>query len=115
MTAMANDPLRDLMRSTLEFYARFDWQPEVEGAVKVFQEEVGELIEAATDGTNHDHIAEEAADVLVTVIGVCAAAGVTPDQLIRQLYRVVDKNNAKTHDTHIYVDGKIRRRHPKPN
>ena len=114
MTTLARDPLRDLIRSTLDFYARFDWQPELNGAVKVFQEEVAELIEAAQDGTNKHHIAEEAADVLVTVIGVCAAAGVDPELLIKQLYTVVDKNNAKTHDTHIYLDGKIRRRHPKP-
>jgi NTP pyrophosphatase (non-canonical NTP hydrolase) len=114
MTSTAGDPLRDLIRSTLDFYARFDWQPELQGAARVFQEEVGEFIEAAHEGTNKDHIAEEAADVMVTVIGVCAAAGVDPERLIKQLYAVVDKNNAKTHDTHIYLDGKIRRRHPKP-
>ncbi|MBL8116704.1 MAG: hypothetical protein J0L63_00540 [Anaerolineae bacterium] len=107
------DPLRDLIRSTLDFYARFDWQPELTGAAKVFQEEVAELLEAAHEGSNKDHIAEEAADVMVTVIGVCQAAGVDPQLLIDQLYAVVAKNNAKTHETHIYLDGKIRRRHPK--
>lgn len=108
------DSLRDLIRATLEFYARFDFHLEVPSATRVFQEEVGELIEAAHDGTNKDHIAEEAADVMVTVIGLCAAAGVEPEHLIQQVYTVIAKNDAKTHQTHVVSDGKIRRRYPKP-
>jgi NTP pyrophosphatase (non-canonical NTP hydrolase) len=113
MTSTNNDPLRDLIRSTLGFYERFGWQPLTNDAIRVFEEEVREVTEAAQDGTDKNHIAEEAADVIVTLIGVCQATGVTPDQLIEQLYAVIAKNDAKNHDTHVYTDGKIRRRFPK--
>ena len=85
----------------------------MQDAVKNFQEEVAELVEAAEAGTNKDHIAEEAADVMVTAIGLAHAAGVDTDRLIQQVYAVIAKNDAKTHETHIHVDGKIRRRVPK--
>jgi NTP pyrophosphatase (non-canonical NTP hydrolase) len=109
-----NDPLRDLIASTLAFYERFGVTPQPDAAERVFREEVDEFIEAATDGTNPTHIAEEAADVVVTVIGLCEAVGVPPEQLIEQIYAVIAKNNAKTHDTH-HVDnnGKIARRVPR--
>lgn len=113
MTTAQNDPLRDLIRSTLDFYARFDWQPLTGDAIRVFEEEVREVTEAAQAGTDKNHIAEEAADVIVTLIGVCQATGVDPEQLVDQLYAVIAKNNAKTHETHVYMDGKIRRRFPK--
>ena len=105
-----SDPLRTLIRSTLEFYARFDVTPQVDEATKIFQEEVGEFIEAAQDGSDLAHIAEEAGDVIVTVIGLCQAAGVAPERIIDQLYAVAAKNDAKTHETHVYINGKITRR-----
>jgi NTP pyrophosphatase (non-canonical NTP hydrolase) len=105
-----SDPLLALVRSTLEFYARFDVTPVVDEAIPIFKEEVDEFIEAARDGSNHDHIAEEAADVFVTVIGLCEAVGVDPEKLIEQVYMVVAKNDSKTHETHEYRDGKIRRK-----
>jgi phosphoribosyl-ATP pyrophosphohydrolase len=108
-----NDSLRDLAKSTLDFYARFGVQPQVNETIQNFREEVNELIEAAEDGLDQDHIAEEAADVFVTAIGVCAASDVEIDRLIQQLYNVIAKNDAKTHETHVYADGKIRRRVPK--
>jgi NTP pyrophosphatase (non-canonical NTP hydrolase) len=105
------DPLRDLIQSTQEFYARFGVTQELEAATRVFEEEVREFIESAQAGTDTDHTAEEAADVIVTVIGLCEAAGVPPEKLIEQMYAVIDKNNAKTHATHrINEHGKIARR-----
>lgn len=104
------DPLRALLRSTFAFYARFGVTPQVDEATAVFQEEVGEFIEAAHAGADKTHIAEEAADVFVTVISLCAAAGVEPERLIEQLYAVAAKNDAKTHATHVYFNGKITRR-----
>lgn len=112
MTSGLTDPLRDLIRSTLDFYARFGVTQETPSALRNFQEEVNELIEAAQAGTDRDHIAEEAADVIVTIVGVCDAAGVSPERLIDQLYAVIAKNDAKTHATHVVADGKIRRRPP---
>lgn len=104
------DALRDLAQSTADFYARFGVQPKLDDTIQNFQEEVRELIEAARDDGDLDHIAEESADVLVTAIGVCFARGVDVDKLVEQVYAVIAKNDAKTHETHVYHDGKIRRR-----
>jgi NTP pyrophosphatase (non-canonical NTP hydrolase) len=104
------DSLRDLAHSTLAFYERFDLQPNVADAIQNFREEVRELIEAAEAGTDQPHIAEEAGDVFVTAIGVCWASGVDIEQLVAQVYRVIAKNDAKTHETHVFTNGKIRRR-----
>ena len=104
------DALRDLAQSTADFYARFGVHPQVNDAIKNFEEEVRELIEAAREGTDGDHIAEESADVLVTAIGVCFASGLDVERIIEQVYAVVAKNDAKTHETHVHLDGKIRRR-----
>lgn len=104
------DALRDLAESTTDFYARFGVTPELENCVMNFQEEVRELIEAARDGSDSDHIAEEAADVIVTALGVCFARGIGVEQIVEQVYAVIAKNDAKTHETHAYSDGKIRRR-----
>lgn len=106
----ARDPLGDLARSTLAFYERFDVQPDVAGAIRNFREEADELVEAASTGEDIDHIAEEAADVFVTAIGVCWSRGVDVEKLIEQVYAVIDKNDAKTHETHVLVNGKITRR-----
>ena len=89
--------------------ARFGVTPQLEDCIKNFQEEVRELIEAARDGSDKAHIAEESADVFVTAIGVCFAAGLDVDRLVEQVYTVIAKNDAKTHETHAYSDGKIRR------
>ena len=106
-----DDPLRDLARSTFAFYRRFDVQPELEPATLVLQEEVDELIEAAHDKEGTQRVAEEAADVIVTVIGLCDAAGVSVDEIIAQVYAVIKKNDAKTHETHqVNAAGKIARR-----
>lgn len=110
MTHNNGDPLRDLIRSTLEFYARFEVPRDVPAALRNFREEAGELAEAAAAGQDADHIAEEAGDVFVTAIGVCWAAGVSMERLVEQVYAVIAKNDAKTHDTHVVLDGKIRRR-----
>jgi NTP pyrophosphatase (non-canonical NTP hydrolase) len=107
------DALRDLAQSTADFYARFGVTPQLEDCIKNFQEEVRELIEAARDGSDPAHTAEESADVFVTAIGVCFAAGLDVDRLVEQVYAVIAKNDAKTHETHVHLDGKIRRRVPK--
>ncbi len=107
---LQTDPLRDLIRSTLAFYERFGVTPQLEAATLVFQEEVDEFIEAAHDDHDVQHIAEEAADVIVTVIGLCEAAGVPPEKLVEQIYAVIEKNNAKNHNTHaVDAAGKIAR------
>jgi NTP pyrophosphatase (non-canonical NTP hydrolase) len=105
-----SDPLRDLAESTRAFYQRFGVTPALQDTITNFNEEVFELVQAAMDGTDPRHIAEEAADVFVTAIGVCMASGISIDALVEQIYAVAAKNDAKTHETHVYKDGKIRRR-----
>ena len=110
MTTQSKDSLRDLAHSTYNFYRRFNVTPTPPDAVMNFEEEVRELIEAVQKSADSAHIAEEAADVMVTAIGVCQSAGVDIEQIIERVYYVIAKNDAKTHETHIHVDGKIRRR-----
>ena len=111
MSIPYDDTLRALIESTQAFYARFDVTPSFETARRVFREEVDELIEAARQGTDREHIAEEAADVFVTAIGICLALNVDVDEIIAQTRAVIEKNNAKTHETHhINEHGKIARR-----
>jgi NTP pyrophosphatase (non-canonical NTP hydrolase) len=104
------DPLRDLARSTYDFFRRFEVTPQPQAAAQNFLEETNELLEAAASGTNRIHLAEEAADVMVTIIGMCASAGVGIDELVEQIYLVIKKNDAKTLETHVHLDGKIRRK-----
>ena len=110
MTRNTGDSLRDLAQSTHEFYERFGVEPQLNDCIQNFQEEVRELIEAAQAGTDKAHIAEETADVFVTAIGICFASGVEIERLVEQVYAVITKNDAKTHETHVYANGKIRRR-----
>jgi NTP pyrophosphatase (non-canonical NTP hydrolase) len=110
MTENSGDSLRDLARSTCEFYERFGVQPQLDDCIQNFEEEVRELIEAAGEGSNGDHIAEECADVFVTAIGICFARGLQVERLVEQVYAVIAKNDAKTRETHVYHNGKIRRR-----
>jgi NTP pyrophosphatase (non-canonical NTP hydrolase) len=110
MTTPTGDSLRDLAESTKAFFERFGVILQMADAVKNFREEVGELIEAAERGEDTAHMAEEAADVMVTAIAVCFVAGISVDQIVAQVYRVIAKNDAKTHATHVHSDGKIRRR-----
>ena len=112
MKTFMTDPLRDLARSTYEFYNRFDVIPQLQSASQNLLEEVNELLDASAGEQDRAHIAEEAADVIVTTIGVCASVGVGINELVEQIYQVIEKNDAKTIETHVYLDGKIRRKSP---
>jgi NTP pyrophosphatase (non-canonical NTP hydrolase) len=113
VSAAMLDTLRDLIDSTINLHKRFGVTPQLEVTLRVFQEEVDELIEAAQQATDKQHIAEEAADVFVTAIGMCLAAGVDGEEIIKRTRAVIEKNDAKTHLTHtINENGKIARRHP---
>jgi NTP pyrophosphatase (non-canonical NTP hydrolase) len=111
---VTGDALRDLELATRTFYERFGYHATVDDSLANFNEEVFELIQATLSGSDKAHIAEEAADVMVTTLGVCMAAGISIDALIERIYFVAAKNDAKNHDTHILKDGKIRRRVPRP-
>ncbi len=120
-------PLKKLWRSTLGFHAR--WKPEemarltsqdvgdrerrmaVYTAIDMLREEAAEVTEAALHEPNYN-VVEEAADVMVTLIGILLTRGITYPELEEAIHFVIKKNDAKTEDTH-YVDGvtgKIKRR-----
>jgi NTP pyrophosphatase (non-canonical NTP hydrolase) len=106
------DTLEALIRSTINLYARFGVErPGLPVMQPIFEEEVQELIEAAQVGEDKAHIAEEAADVIVTAIGMCLARDVSLAQILEQARAVVAKNDAKTYETHaVNGAGKIARK-----
>jgi NTP pyrophosphatase (non-canonical NTP hydrolase) len=84
--------------------------PRLPDAADHFMEEVREFVEAVTLYADKVQIAEEAADVLVTLLGTCYAAGLPTEDLVEGIYAVIAKNDSKTHETHEYRDRKIRPR-----
>lgn len=106
-----SDVLRHLWESSAEFYQRFNcYPPETHALLRVMNEEYFELIEAAFAGDNHA-LADEAADLIVTIMGTLMSCGVSLDGLEAAIERVAAKNDAKTHETHfIDQNGKIARR-----
>lgn len=112
------DALDHLWQSTSDLYERFGLSPSStppKSRRKFFMEEVGELIEASAleedlPGHRQNGLCEEAADVIVTTLGLLQAHGVALHELEAAIQAVVDKNDAKTLDTHALVDGKITRK-----
>lgn len=98
-----------LAKSTLEFYERFSYTPNLNAAHRIFLEEVGELIEASRTQDRED-IVEEAADVIVTVIGIVLACDISIGELEDAMAYVARKNDRKGYDTHILREGKIQRK-----
>ena len=103
--------MHDLISSTFALHSRFNTAQGWMQAVRIFVEEKHEFFEAYRDG-DIPHAAEEAADVLVTVVGMAMAAGVTEAQLNAAVQIVIDKNDGKTQETHYLCQhtGKIRRK-----
>lgn len=111
------DALDRLWQSSADLYARFNMAtPNTLDQLRVVHEECYELTQAAHEyqfgkGMG-DHVTEEAADVIVTVMGVLMSCGATYAELASAIGRVAAKNDAKTHETHAVseVTGKITRR-----
>lgn len=106
--------ITDLIRSTLELHERFGVDFDVEGAERLCAEEFRELIHAsafASMGLGRKPVLEESVDLLVVVLGLLTAHGLTENDLMQAIDTVIVKNDSKTHETH-YVDsnGKITRR-----
>lgn len=105
------DSLKHLWDSSEAFYKRFDsYPPSTTGMLRVLHEEAYEVIEAAlTDDPGV--LADEAADLIVTIMGTLMARGVPLAELEAAMERIAAKNDAKTHETHHVNDvGKIARR-----
>lgn len=110
---MYSNALEVLWQSTVSFHSRF---PDAPKSVPVFLANVDEECrEFAADITaNKREAVDEAADVLVTVIGALWLRGFELYDLEAAIRRVAAKNDAKDHDTHHVIEtGKIARRYPK--
>jgi phosphoribosyl-ATP pyrophosphohydrolase len=81
---------------------RFNANPSIKQALDRMMSEVVELIIAANDtyGTSNDEIAQEAADVTVTLINVLRACGIDQEQFVQACEAVIVKNGLKTDKTH---------------
>lgn len=106
-----NETLSTMWQSNEDFHARFLGRPaDVKEACTAYLEEGLELTEAAFNNTV-ENVANEAADVLYTVIGVLRSRGISFDDFLIACQQVISKNDAKTHETHyINSQGKIQRK-----
>lgn len=104
------EPLAAVWQSTAALYERFGLKPTVNNTTMVFSEETAELLHAALL-ESPANTALEAADVIVTALGVCMARGVALEEVAAAIQATVAKNDAKTHETHkVNEAGKIARR-----
>lgn len=92
-----------------------DARPTIKASLAKFNEECDELKQAiweleSGETTLTDHLAGEAADVLVTLLNTLYAVGVEYPQLEAALNRTIEKNDLKTRDTHEVVGGLIARK-----
>jgi len=98
-------PFDRLILSTRAFHDRFGTSQSTYEILLKVMEEVGEVIEECfrPDGlVNRDSLARESVDVMVTLIGLCNAAGISSDDLYNVMHQIASKNDAKipgkTHD-----------------
>lgn len=108
------DNLGDLWESTEALYRRFGiTHPDFDAAFRVFGEEVFEFINEITLPMEITDAAElmEAADVLVTIIGLLIARGFNFQDFASAIDGVRAKNDLKTGDSHyVSESGKITRK-----
>ncbi len=111
--------LEQIWQSSTGLLARFDLMPSFRKAYLKFQEEHFEMVEAMFKFMSNKRnipyrqdAAAELADVLVTVLNMGYAAGLTEDDIESALRKVCTKNDSKSHATHTADDGWIRKRQP---
>jgi NTP pyrophosphatase (non-canonical NTP hydrolase) len=113
------DALARLWQSTLDLYERFGLDEpgavEIQARERFLNEEFLELIRESVisdvlEIIETKHLLEEAADVLVTLVGLLQAHQIDLPSLEAACEFVAQKNDAKTLDTHEYIAGKIRKR-----
>lgn len=100
-----------LWGSTEAFHQRFNlYPPETFKALRVLAEEHYEVTEAALVKSK-DQLAEEGADLVVTLMGVLMSRGVSIDDFEKAMSNVANKNDAKTFANYeINSAGKISRK-----
>lgn len=78
--------LRELQRLIQRMYGEKDAARGVEGTFMWLMQEVGELATALRDGSPHEELAKEFADVLAWLTTIANVAGVDLDAAIRLKY-----------------------------
>ena len=106
------DMLQELWDSTHDLHHRFfpDKPPSFEMKRRVLFEEFGEFTQAIDMEDEPEDWCNEAADLMVTIMGLLQGMYLDYDDLRNAIDEVIAKNNAKTLDTHkVRADGKIAR------
>lgn len=96
-------PFVEMWESTRELHARFRGAPpSTQGAMNAFVSELAEFNEEVfpVEDPSNARLAEEGVDVIVTLMGVLQSRGVTLAALHQAMVTVINKNDAKTSDTH---------------
>ncbi len=108
--------LKEIYESATGLLKRFDLMPSPRKAYLKMQEEIFELQEALAKLATHrknivyqQDAADELADVMVTLLNVGYANGLSLETIEKSLQRVIDKNDQKTERTHTASDGWIKR------
>jgi phosphoribosyl-ATP pyrophosphohydrolase len=105
------NPLKRLWESTEDLYRRFDLDAPMVDRVIKFNEEAHEFLTEALKTTGENGaLVVEGWDVIVTIIGILQKSGISMDQFFGYEEVVSNKNNAKTHETHVIHNGLITRR-----
>lgn len=122
---MTDLSLSGLLRSTRDLHWRFGVNFDVEVCERLVTEESYELIKASVEAnflgfnvdgkpfrfeSDIDALVEEAVDLFVVTLALLQAHGVSDDDLAQAIADVIQKNDAKTSETHTLVNGKISRR-----
>ena len=99
--------LHKLIISTDNLHRRFDLPPisfkDMSDRLRLQIEEVGEMAKAINHN-NEEELMSEVVDVAVVAIGTLLLLGNRVSPFIE---KVIDKNDRKTIETHIFRDGKI--------
>ena len=102
--------LRELWASTRDLHNRFGIRPTTPEQYELIREEMREVINASQTNMG-EHVAHEAADCIVVLLGLLMAHGLTLHDLEHAMRAVIVKNDSKTHETHAVdsVTHKIKR------
>lgn len=118
---MTDLSLSALWQSTRALHERFGVPCTVDVSERLVAEESYELLRASFEadyisigGIDADRermkLTREAVDLIVVTLALLEAHGVSEDDLAQAMAAVIAKNDAKTHETHALVNGKITRR-----
>lgn len=111
MSNWTGTPLEQLFASTQDLYRRFNFTPSFINARKGLIEEAHEAANELLAGDTHPQAyLEELADLIVVGFSGMLTHGFVLEDLDDAIRKVIEKNDAKNHDTHTVYNNKITRR-----